>query len=220
MGQRDVILRLSAVALVVLMILLGGHKFVPFLAPLVLAHCDTMSGPGIKDAQQALETKNVDQVLKWVEQKDEPGIRQAFERTLVVRKLSEQARELADMYFFETLVRIHRAGEGAPYTGIKPAGSEVEPGIEAADKAVESGSVDELMADVSAQIAGGIRERFRAVMEKRGHSSDSVEAGREYVKAYITFIHYVENLHLAIVGQGAHGEEPTPAASHKHWSFG
>jgi len=211
MERKDVVLRLSAIVLIVLMLLLGGHKFMPFLAPLVLAHCDTMSGPVIKDAKKALETKNVDLVLKWVEQKDESEIKQAFEKTLAVRKLSEQARELADMYFFETLVRTHRAGEGAPYTGIKPAGSEVEPGIEAADKAVEGGSMDNLIVDVSEQVREGVEERFRAVIEKKEHSDDSVEAGREYVKAYITFIHYMENLHLAMIGQVAHGEEPETA---------
>jgi len=216
MRQKEVLLRLAVVSLVVLMILLGGHKFMPFLAPLVFAHCDTMSGPVIKDAQRALETKNVDLVLKWVEEKDESEIRQAFEKTLAVRKLNEQAKELADMYFFETLVRIHRAGEGAPYTGIKPADAEVEPGIEAADKAVESGSVNALVSEVSEQVAEGIRERFKAVMEKKAHVDDSVEAGRKYVKAYITFIHYVENVHKAIAGQAGHGEEPAASESHLH----
>jgi hypothetical protein len=43
-----------------------------------------------------------------------------FTKTLAVRKQSKEAKELADMYFFETLVRIHCAGEGAPYTGLKP----------------------------------------------------------------------------------------------------
>jgi hypothetical protein len=79
--------------------------------------------------------------LIWVEDKDEAEIRTAFEQTLAVRALSTQARELADR-FFETLVRVHRAGEGEPFTGLKPAGRDLGPAIAAADEAVRVGSVE------------------------------------------------------------------------------
>jgi hypothetical protein len=88
---------------------------------LVNAHCDTLSGPVVLTAKAALEKGDVTPVLKWVKKEDEKEIREAFARTLAVRKQSTDARELADTYFFETLVRIHRAGEGAPYTGLKAA---------------------------------------------------------------------------------------------------
>lgn len=86
------------------------------------AHCDGIDGPVVGAAQKALETANVNLVLIWVQKQDEPAMRKAFEKTLAVRKLGSSAKELADLYFFETLVRVHRAGEGAPYTGLKPAG--------------------------------------------------------------------------------------------------
>ena len=100
----------------------------------VLAHCDGLDGPVVKAAQQALETRNPAFALSWVQEKDEPEIRTAFERTLAVRTLSPQAKELADRFFFETLVRVHRAGEGAPFTGLKPAGRDLGPAIPAAER--------------------------------------------------------------------------------------
>ena len=48
------------------------------------------------------------------------------------------------MYFFETLVRIHRAGEGEPYTGMKPAGRDLGPAVPAADKAIVDGKLEPL----------------------------------------------------------------------------
>jgi hypothetical protein len=105
------------------------------------AHCDTLDGPVVETARQALASGDVTPLLKWVSIKDEPLIRTAFQNTMEVRKLGGKAQELADMYFFETLVRIHREGEGASYTGLK-AGSEIDPAVALADKALENGSVD------------------------------------------------------------------------------
>ena len=84
------------------------------------AHCDTLDGPVVLDAKAALEKGDVTPVLKWVKKDNEKEIRKVFSHTLAVRKLNPEARELADHYFFETLVRVHRAGEGAPFTGLKP----------------------------------------------------------------------------------------------------
>ncbi len=140
-------------------------------------------------------------------------------KTLTVRKLSQEAKELADWHFFETLVRIHRAGEGEAYTGIKPAGTEVEPGIIAADKAVETGLVNDLIKELSTQLANSISESFRHVMEKKKHKDESVDAGREYVETYVAFIHYVEKLHLVVSGKNAHhseAESGKPIGHHEH----
>ena len=136
----------------------------------------------------------------WVKKEDESEIKKAFEMTLAVRKLNIQARELSDKYFFETLVRIHRAGEGEAYTGLKPAGSEVEPGIVAADRAVETGSIDNLVKEISAKFTAHIHNHFKTLLGKKKHMDGSVEAGREFVEAYVTFIHYVERLYLAVAG--------------------
>ena len=89
-----------------------------------MRHCDGMDGPVVKAAQKALEIGNVNLVLIWVQKADETEIRNAFAQTMQVRKLSPEAKALADRYLFEALVRLHRVGEGAPYTGLKPAGKE------------------------------------------------------------------------------------------------
>jgi len=179
-----------------------------------LTHCDTMDGPVVKDAQKALETKNVDIILMWVQEKDEAEVKKAFEKTLAVRKTSPEAKELADMYFFETLVRIHRAGEGAPYTGLKAAGSNLEPAVAEADKALESGSVEHLEKHLVDGAAKGIRERFAKALEKKKHAGDSVRAGREYVESYVEFIHYVERLHSDILAQASAHATPEHHETH------
>ncbi|MFA5182541.1 MAG: DUF6448 family protein [Syntrophales bacterium] len=158
------------------------------------AHCDTLDGPVVQTARIALEKGDVTPLLKWVQVKDEKEIRAAFQKTLAVRVKGAEAKELADMYLFETLVRIHRAGEGAPYTGLKP-GEAVDPAVALADKALESGSVDKLVDVLTKAMAKGIRERFQETIERKKHAEDSVAEGRQYVKAYVIFTHYVEKLH-------------------------
>lgn len=181
------------------------------------AHCDTMGGPVVGAAQAALEGKDVTPVLKWVRPDQEDEVRQAFQKTLTVRSMGPEARRLADMYFFETLVRLHRAGEGAPYTGLKPAGA-VEPIVAASDKALETGSADTLVRHVTEAVGDGIRERFARAYEAKQHADDSVAAGREFVEAYVEFTHYVERLHAdATAGAAVHGESPAPEpAPHGH----
>lgn len=160
----------------------------------VLAHCDTLDGPVVKDARAALDAKEVTPVLKWVKADREAEVREAFQRTVSVRGLGTEARGLADRFFFETLVRIHREGEGAPYTGLKPAGAAVDPGIEAADAALESGSVEALVRLVGREVEDGLRRRHARAAEARTRSAQTVEKGRQYVEAYVEFIHYAERL--------------------------
>ena len=181
------------------------------------AHCDTMDGPVVMAAKKALEKGEVTPVLKWVKKEDEEIIRAAFKKTLLVRSKGPEAKELADMYFFETVVRLHRAGEGEPYTGIKPAGTELEPAIVAADKALESGSVEALMKLVTEEMTKGIRERFAHALAAQKHAEQSVEAGREFVAAYVEFMHYVERLHLDAKSNASHqGESNGVGAKSKH----
>ncbi len=169
----------------------------PTLASITYAHCDGLDGPVVSAARKALETGNVNYVLIWVKPKDEGDIKQAFQQTLVVRDLSSAARELADRYFFETLVRIHRAGEGAPYTGLKPAGRDLGPAIPAADRAIATGSLETLTKLLSEQVNNELKERFANVMAKSQFATDDVAKGQAYVEAYVGFIHYVENLYGA-----------------------
>ena len=179
----------------------------------IFGHCDGMDGPVVKAAQKALDTGNVNLVLIWVQKKDEGEVREAFEKTLGVRKLGPEAKALADRYFFETVVRIHRAGEGAPYTGLKPAGRDLGPAIPAADKALETGSAEPLLKLMGDMVHQGIHEHFMEARHRLDFSPDNVEAGREYVKAYVTFIHYVERIYQATKSP-VHGHAPEPGGMH------
>ena len=167
------------------------------------AHCDTLDGPVIEDARKALETKDITPVLKWVRQKDEKTVRPAFAKALNAR--GKKNADAAETQFFATLVKIHRAGEGAPFTGLKPAG-EVEPAIAEADKALASGSADALVKMVTDDVAAGIRTRYDKAAAAFKHKDESVEQGREFVEAYVEFTHYVERIHLHAAAKGAHGD--------------
>jgi hypothetical protein len=180
------------------------------------AHCDTLDGPVVAAARKALDTGNVNLVLIWVQKKDEAEIRKQFEKTVAVRKTSAQARELADMYFFETLVRIHRAGEGAPYTGLKPAGK-VEPPIAAADKSLETGKIQDVAKVVSSRMEEGLHRHFEDVMKKKKYNPADVAAGRAYASAYVEYTHYVERLYDAAETLAPeHVQKKAPGAVHPH----
>lgn len=183
------------------------------------AHCDTMNGPVVLAAKKALETGNINYALIWVRKPDETRIKEAFNKTLEVRKLNGVAKELADMYFFETLVRIHREGEGVPYTGIKSSETAIEPGIHAAERAIEKGTVKEILDQLNHAIREIIEKHFHAVVHKKNFKTDNVTAGREYVLAYVEFIHLVERLYQVAEGAGGaheHEAEPQPDKEHKH----
>jgi len=183
-----------------------------------LAHCDTMDGPVVQAAKVALEKGDITPVLKWVKPEQEGELRAAFSKTQSVRTQSPAAKELADMYFFETLVRLHRAGEGAPYEGLKPAGQQ-EPIIVETDKALERGSEENLVQEMTNALREGVGQRFAEAMEAKRHSEESVEAGRKFVEAYVEYVHYVERLHLDALGTAAHHgetEETQPKGHHEH----
>ena len=187
--------------------------FVFLLMPAtVFGHCDGIDGPVVKAAQQALAKGDVNPILIWVQANDEAEIRRVFAKTLAVRKLNPEARELADLYFFETLVRIHHAGEGASYTGLKPAGRDLGPAIPAADKAIETGAVEPLLKLITSESTNGIRERFQKATAAKKFNVEDVKAGREYVKAYVEFVHYVEGLHEFV--QGSDDEHSESAGKH------
>ena len=193
---------------IVLLSVFSGQK--------LFAHCDTLDGPVVQTARTALAKGDVTPLLKWVRADDEPEIRAAFQKTLAVRVKGPEAKELADMYLFETLVRIHRAGEGAPYTGLKPAES-VEPAVALADRALENGSEDKLIDVLTKALAQGVRKRFQHASQTRKQADNSVSAGREFVEAYVIFTHYVEGLHAAVQGgEGDHGEEANGRSKHDH----
>ncbi len=185
----------------------------PLLAVLAVpstarAHCDTLDGPVVTAARGALETGKLAPVLAWVRPSDEGEIRDAFASARAVRKSGKEARDLADRWFFETVVRVHRAAEGAPFTGLKPAGTP-DPAVAAADRAIAShdaGHLEELLVDA---VRDGLRAHL-ARLEKERPPADDVQAGRRWVAAYVPFVHWAEGVYAAAAPGGEHSH---PAAS-------
>jgi hypothetical protein len=181
------------------------------------AHCDTLDGPVVLAAKAALDKGDVTPVLKWVREDGESEIREAFAKALAVRSVGPEAKDLADTWFLETLVRVHRAGEGAPFTGLKPAKSEADPAVREADAALVRGSVDGLVSLVTKEAASGIREKFQEAAETKKHSEESVKAGRKFVAAYVEYVHYVERLYQDVVAPpDEHAGVATSPGHHGH----
>jgi hypothetical protein len=198
----------------------------PLLAAAVLAapgparaHCDTLDGPVIGAARTALETGKLEPVLAWVQPADEAEIREGFARARAVRKAGKEARELADRWFFETLVRVHRAGEGAPYTGLKPAGGEIDPGVAAVDQVIAGGDPKKLEALLVAAVSEGLHTHYAKLKAETPPGQD-VAAGRRWVAAYVPFAHWAEGVHAAATkgggheGHAGHAGHAKPAAHH------
>lgn len=173
-------------------------------------HCDSLDGPVVKAAERALEAEDVDLVLPYVKVDAEDDVRTAFERATKARRKAE-AREVADLYFFETVVRLHRRGEGAPYTGLKPAGLEVGPVIPAAEHAIRTGSPEDLLAVLTDTLRHQVKERLDHVMALEGGAIGSVPEAREYVEATLGLQVWAHGLYVAMHA-GPHGE----AAEHEH----
>jgi hypothetical protein len=174
------------------------------------AHCDTLRGPVVAAARAALAANDVTPALRWVQPAEEQEVRRVFEKTAAIRDVNAAVRDVADTFFFETLVRLHRLGEGEPYTGLKD-GAEGDPLIDLVDMAIASGDVEGVVAVVAGDVERAIRAQFASVRARRAHADDSVEAGREYVRVYVQLIHYVEGIHTASMhGRDLHGETGEP----------
>ena len=187
-----------------------------FVATPASAHCDGLDGPVVTAAKVALETGEVNRVLVWVKPGDEPVIREAFGKAREVRELSGSAKELADHSFYETLVRVHRAGEGEPYTGLKPAGRDLGPALPAGDKAVETGSLKPVVKLLTESVHHGIEQRYNRMMALKDYRPDDVAAGQEYVQAYVEYIHAVEKIYGAAAGEAHAHAADSPRIVHGH----
>jgi hypothetical protein len=154
----------------------------------------------------ALEKGNVNYILPWVPNAAQSELRKAFEKTLQARRQGKEAMELADYWFFETAVRLHREGEGAPYTGLKPAGLDWGPVVPRAEKAIEKENPKEVVEFITHTVQEELEERFKRAMAKRKFDINDVDAAREYVQAELGFVLYSHGLYSAITGQGEHEE--------------
>jgi uncharacterized protein DUF6448 len=204
MSRSPRISRLPAIAVSALLLLTGAHT--------AFAHCDTLDGPVVAAARQALDQNNPNLVLIWVKRENEPEIKAAFNKAVSVRKLNSAAKDMADRYFFETLVRVHRAGEGAPFTGLKSAGADLGPAVPAADKAITTGDVGPVARLLTITLQAGLKEQFARVEAHKNYDKNNVTAGREYVEAYVEYVHYVEGMYDAAKAE-AHGHYEEYAAA-------
>lgn len=187
---------------------IGGLVLAPFSAQ---AHCDTVDGPVAQAAYKAVETGNVNLVLPFAPAVAEAEINTAFQQVVKVRAGDAESRALADRYFVETVVRLHRQGENAPYTGLKPAGLDFGPVIPAAEKALESGDSTALVALLTEAVRQHVQERFQHALEAQSlprspEDHAAVAAARERVHAELEFVLYAEGLHQALEGKTAHAE--------------
>jgi len=174
-----------------------------------LAHCDTMDGPLIADAKKALAQNNVNYALKWVPAANEAEIKDAFKLSMKVRGLNADAKELADKYFFDILVRIHRTAEGVPFTGVKPSGTPIDEKILAADKSLEIGNLSPLKDKISKEELPELTKRFEKAMSLKNFDVNNVKAGREYIEAYVQFFKFAE-------GEDTHSSHIEAAAPSTH----
>lgn len=166
------------------------------------AHCDTKDGPVVAAAIKAIQQKNVNYALIWIKSVHEKELREAFASTMKVRVLSSEARKLADNYFFETLVRLHRSGEGMAYTGIKPRGVPIDKRIVAADKSIALGNLSPLRELVPENKFPELEKRFEKVMSLKRFDVNNIKEGRKYVEAYVQFFHFAE-------GEASHNPKHT-----------
>jgi len=141
-------------------------------------HCDTLDGPVVKAAKLALERENVNLILPWVPKGAERELKKVFRKVLPVRKLGTKASEVADYWFFETAVRLHREGEGAPYTGLKPAGLDWGPVVPKADKAIETGNIAPVMQLLQNTVKEELQQKFDNAMSKMNYEENDVMAAR------------------------------------------
>ena len=167
------------------------------------AHCDSYDGPVIKDALKALEQQNVELVLKWVEPKYDEIITDKFNQTLKLKGNDEEINKILETHFLETLVRLHREGEGATFTGLKPVNS-MTPMVEMADNSLEKNDIDYVVNAVNSHLGEVLKERFAKTMELSKTKSNSVEQGRAYVEAYVEYTHTLEALEQILHGSHAH----------------
>ena len=171
-------------------------------------HCDSLDGPVVRAAAHALQTRNVELVLPYVHADGEAEVREAFARVLPLRAGGDQVRELADRWFYETVVRVHRAGEGAPYTGLKPAGLDPGPVLPLAEKAVETGDVEPVHDLLAAELRHQLEQRLRRVGELAAAKDRSVADARAHAEAMLGFEVYAHHIYTALQ-QEPHGEGHT-----------
>lgn len=162
-------------------------------------HCDSLDGPVVTAAREALARADVEVILPYVHVEGEAEVRDAFDLAVKARALGSEAREVADRWFFETVVRVHRAGEGASFTGLKPAGLDVGPVIPVAERSLETGSADDLVGLLCNSVRGQVEERHGHAMMLKEHAAESRTAARAYVEAMLGLQVWAHTVHRQVM---------------------
>ncbi len=156
------------------------------------AHCDTMDGPTASDGKKALRTGNINYAYKWIPMSFEHELLEVFELSRKVRDFGPDAQQLAERFFLENLIRIHRAGEGAPFEGLKPSGVPIDEKVAAADKSIEIGNLSPLERLISHEELHALEEKFQRVIALKDYDINDIAAARNYVEAYVSFFKQAE----------------------------
>jgi hypothetical protein len=165
-------------------------------------HCDSLDGPVVAAARDALAKEDAALILPFVKKDGEPEVRAAFDLAVKARSQGPDARQVADRFFFETAVRVHRAGEGAPFTDLKPAGLDVGPVIPIAEKAIASRSPVDLIDFLTAAVRSEVGARFAAMVDAKERSSGGVDDEREYIEAMLGLEVWSHKLYGAVKSGG------------------
>lgn len=181
-------------------------------------HCDTMDGPVVRAAREALDSGNVNLILPFAPKTTEAELRQAFEKTEKIRPIGGEASDVADRWFFETAVRLHREGEGAPYTGLKPAGLDVGPVLPRAERSIEHEDATEVIRFLSQTVEEEVRKRMDKIVATEHFDPNDVDAAREHTEAVLDFELFSHHVYTFIKSGGGHGGggEGSRAQAHEH----
>ena len=175
---------------------------------------DGAPGRGAPAPRDALAQDNVDLVLPYVKADQEAELTAAFDQTMAIRDSSPEVQKLADQYFVETSVRLHRVGEGASYTGLKD-DVEISPGLAAAEQSLESGTSDRVFKVLKRDLRTELTDRFNHVLETRDaeQANPSVATARERAEAELMFEKYILEIETATNAELGHD---APAGGEEH----
>ncbi len=79
---------------------------------------------------------------------------------------------------------MHREGEGAPYTGLKPAGLDWGPVVRKAEKAIAKGDPKLVIQLLTHAVEEELQKRFKHVMAKKKYDVNDVDAACAHQKRY------------------------------------
>lgn len=144
-------------------------------------HCDSLNRPVVTAARRALEASDADVILPFVPADGAAEVRDAFDRTLGHRARRPKRWPTAGSSKLPSGCTV--PAKARPFTGLKPAGLDVGPVIPAAERALDSGSPDELIDVLCVSVRDQVTQRHHHAMAFKTHAGEGVESAREYVEA-------------------------------------